>query len=194
MDWFLSPFVDRDSLSISRIRGYSALLSQFRHKSTFTVRTMNVRPYVSLFACVLEFERLQKRDTVIAANRAVAKHRYAKSVSSIIRYSVYRLGKVIRLGKYAYMVWLLFMRDLTSQMAVEELIISNEIFVRFEFNISIRVNVHAKFKWWYLFPPELNFILYLNIWTCYFMNYASKKYFKTIGNIYRCLFLFYLLD
>lgn len=38
------------------------------------------------------------------------------------------------------------MRDLTSQMAVEELIISNEIFVRFEFNISIRVNVHAKFK------------------------------------------------
>lgn len=144
MGWFLSPSVDRDFLSISRIRGYSALLSQFRHKSTFTVRTMNVRPYVSLSAYVLEFERLQKRDTVIAANRAVAKHRYTKSVSSIIRYSVYRLGKVIRLESMR--IWLLFMRDLTSQMAVEELIISNEFFVRFKFKISIRVNVYEECK------------------------------------------------
>lgn len=86
---------------------------------------------------------LQKRDTAIAANRVVAKHRYAKSVT--IKYLMYRVGKVIRLGKCAYMVWFLFMWDLTSQMA-EELIIWNEIFARFAFKVSIRVNVYEECK------------------------------------------------
>lgn len=86
---------------------------------------------------------LQKRDTAIAANRVVAKHRYAKSVT--IKYLMYRVGKVIRLEKCAYMVWFLFMWDLTSQMA-EELIISNEIFARFAFKVSIRVNVYEECK------------------------------------------------
>lgn len=125
---------------------------------------------------------LQKRDTAIAANRVVAKHRYAKSVT--IKYLMYRVGKVIRLGKCAYMVWFLFMWDLTSQMA-EELIISNEIFARFAFKVSIHVNVYEECKIGTISISSWIFILYLNISSRYFMNQVFKKYFETIKNIYR---------
>lgn len=159
------------------------------------VRTMNVRPYVSLSACVLE---LQKRDMAIAANRVVAKHRYAKSVSSI-RYSMYRVGKVIRLGKCAYMVWLLFMWDLTSQMAVEELIISNEIFARFAFKVSVRVNVYEECKIWTMISISSSIEFYFVFEYIYefviSLNYVFKKYYlKIIKNICRYLFLFRLLN
>lgn len=150
MGYILSISCDRDFLSIAWFANSRIFSSPFTISSQIDIHRSNNRTFDPTFRCLhvsSSSNELQKRDTAIAANRAVAKHRYAKSVSSI-KYSVYRVGKVIRLEKCAYMVWLLFMRDLTSQMAVEELIISDEIFARFAFKVSVHLHVHKECKIW----------------------------------------------
>lgn len=142
-----------------------------RHSPTFKQWTFD--PTFRCLRMSSSSNELQKRDTAIAANRVVAKHRYAKSVT--IKYLMYRVGKVIRLGKCAYMVWFLFMWDLTSQMVVEELIISNEIFARFAFKVSIRVNIYEECKIGIYF--FLNWILFC---TWIYRLVISTRYLRNI--------------